>query len=249
MKKIFYSILLLFTISIVLQGCSSKNEILDNSKSSESIETNILENKITKEMAYEGVNNYCHSEFDWSITEDNPEIMYVTMDDELETEYKLVFRSYTGTFMYFYVDKLNGNTRMVEYVPTLNIEKEVGTISLYEYLNKKEEEDKQDKSNLSLKDFVGAYSGMNENTENSSMSIVQSGDSYIITNTRESVGSRILKDSNMRYYLDHGQSDDWDCLEYIDAEGCEYQFRKRNRDGLLIVSICQNEFVELYTNE
>ena len=28
-------------------------------------------------MAYEGVSNYCHSKYDWSIAEDNPDIMRI----------------------------------------------------------------------------------------------------------------------------------------------------------------------------
>lgn len=95
---------------------------------------NNSENKITEDMAYKGVNNYCHSEYDWSIAEDNPEIMYVTMGDESETEYKVIFRSYTSSFMYFYVDKSTGTTRIVEQVPGLEIEEEKGTINLYDYL-------------------------------------------------------------------------------------------------------------------
>ena len=91
---------------------------------------------ITAEMAYEGVNNYCHSEYDWSIAEDNPSIMNVTMGDETEFEYKVVFRSYTGAFVYFYVEKASGTTRMVEVVPMLNIEEETGTINLFDYLEK-----------------------------------------------------------------------------------------------------------------
>ena len=27
---------------------------------------------ITAEMAFEGVNNYCHQEYDWSVAKDNP---------------------------------------------------------------------------------------------------------------------------------------------------------------------------------
>ena len=46
-------------------------------------------------MAYEGVYNYCHSTFDWSIAEDNPSIMYVEMGEEVESEYQVVFHSYT----------------------------------------------------------------------------------------------------------------------------------------------------------
>ena len=57
--------------------------------------------KITAEMAYEGVNNYCHSTYDWSIAKDNPSIMYISMGKETESEYEVVFRSYTGAFVYF----------------------------------------------------------------------------------------------------------------------------------------------------
>ena len=91
---------------------------------------------ITAEMAYEGVNNYCHSEYDWSVAEDNPSIMSVAMGEETETEYQVIFRSYTGSFVHFYVDKASGNTRMVEVVPMMNIEEEAGTINLYDYLEK-----------------------------------------------------------------------------------------------------------------
>ena len=93
--------------------------------------------EITAEMAYEGVNNYCHSEYDWSAAEGNPDMMYVTMGEETETEYKVIFRSYTGALVYFYVDKATGKTRMVEYVPALDKENEVGTLNLSDYLKNK----------------------------------------------------------------------------------------------------------------
>jgi len=85
-------------------------------------------------MAYDGVSNYCHSEFDWSPAQENPAIMYVSLADSTETEYKVVFRSYTGALTYFYVDKFSGATRMVEFVPALNIENEAGSINLRDYL-------------------------------------------------------------------------------------------------------------------
>ena len=91
---------------------------------------------MTSEMAYEGVNNYCHSEYDWSIAKENPDMMSVVMGDDMESEYKVIFRSYTGALVYFYVDKASGKTRIVEHVPTLNIENEVGTINLFDYLEK-----------------------------------------------------------------------------------------------------------------
>ena len=92
--------------------------------------------KITAEMAYEGVNNYCHQECDWSVAKDNPDMMYIQMGEETETEYQVVFRSYTGAFVYFYVDKTNGTTKMVEKVPDLHVEEDAGTIQLFDYLDK-----------------------------------------------------------------------------------------------------------------
>ena len=91
---------------------------------------------ITAEMAYEGVNNYCHSAYDWSVAEENPSMMSLTMGEETETEYQVIFRSYTGAIVNFYVDKTTGTTRMVEYVPTLDIKNEAGTIDLFDYIEK-----------------------------------------------------------------------------------------------------------------
>ena len=91
---------------------------------------------ITAEMAYEGVSNYCHSEYDWSIAEDNPSMMSVTMGEETETEYKVIFRSYTGALVNFYVDKSSGKTRMVESVPALDVDSVTGTIDLLDYIDK-----------------------------------------------------------------------------------------------------------------
>lgn len=89
---------------------------------------------LTKEKAYEGVSNYCHSEYDWSIANDNPSIMYLQLGEETDTAYHVVFRSYTGAFVHFYVNKTNGKTRMVESVPALHVEEEKGAIDLFDYL-------------------------------------------------------------------------------------------------------------------
>ena len=111
-------------------------------------------------MAYEGVSNYCHSAYDWSIAKENrrqteshpsllkdgrgakeegeanPSIMYVKMGEETDSAYQVVFRSYTGAFVNFYVDKASGTTRMEEYVPTLDVRNEAGTINIFDYIEK-----------------------------------------------------------------------------------------------------------------
>ena len=99
--------------------------------------SNTTKSVITAEMAYEGVSNYCHSTYDWSIAKENPSIMYVQMDEETDSAYQVVFRSYTGSFVNFYVNKTSGTTRMEEYVPTLDVKSEAGTIDIFDYLEQK----------------------------------------------------------------------------------------------------------------
>ena len=99
--------------------------------------SNTTKSEITAEMALEGVSNYCHSEYDWSIAKENPSIMYVQMGEETDSAYQVVFRSYTGAFVNFYVDKASGTTRMEEYVPTLDVRNEAGTIDIFDFLGKK----------------------------------------------------------------------------------------------------------------
>ena len=118
MKHIAFSFIL-----TVLLFCSCGANIANTTKS-----------KITAEMAYEGVSNYCHSTYDWSVAKDNPSIMYVQMGEETDSAYQVVFRSYTGAFVNFYVDKATGTTRMEEYVPTLDVRNEAGTIDIYDYI-------------------------------------------------------------------------------------------------------------------
>ncbi len=117
--------LLFLQATILLCSCGSKS-------------TKESQSKITAEMALEGVSNYCHSEYDWSMAKDNPDIMGVEMGEETDSAYQVVFRSYTGAFVNFYVNKTSGTTRMEEYVPTLNVRNDVGTIDIFDYIDKDE---------------------------------------------------------------------------------------------------------------
>lgn len=113
--------------AIVLLLCSCRNN-----KTNQTDVANAVKRTITAEMAYEGVNNYCHSVYDWSIAEENPSIMYVEMGEETDSVYQVVFRSYTGALVCFYVDKTSGTTRIVERVPNLGVEEEVGKFELFD---------------------------------------------------------------------------------------------------------------------
>lgn len=119
--------------AVSLASCTSKKE-----NAAEQTNVDLQQSDgITAEMAYEGVNNYCHSEYDWSVAKENPSIMYVKMEEGTDTEFKVVFRSYTGALVNFYVEKSSGKTRIVESVPSLGVEDEVGTINISDYLEKK----------------------------------------------------------------------------------------------------------------
>ena len=102
----------------LLQGCGAK----------------AAKNEITEETAFEGVSNYCHEAYDWSIAGENPDIMSLEMGEETETAYQVIFRSYTGAFVYFEVDKATGTVTMTEVVPNLDLKSDAGSFDLQEYL-------------------------------------------------------------------------------------------------------------------
>ena len=118
-------------ICIAMSICSCRNNQAGAAQSSD-VQTEDTLRTITAEMAYEGVSNYCHSAYDWSAAEADPDIMYLTMGEETDSAYQVIFRSYTGAFVHFYVNKTSGTTRIVEKVPSLNVEEEVGTIELFD---------------------------------------------------------------------------------------------------------------------
>ncbi len=123
-----------FFVALLLCSCNN-NKV--NATQSTDVQTEDTLRTITEEMAYEGVNNYCHKEYDWSVAKDNPDIMFVQIGEETDSAYQVVFRSYTGAFVHFYVDKTSGTTRMEEYVPTLDVRNDAGTIELFDYLEQK----------------------------------------------------------------------------------------------------------------
>lgn len=90
--------------------------------------------EITAAMAYEGVSNYCHQTYDWTVAQENPDIMSVAMGEETDSTYQVVFRSYTAAQVFFHVDKATGATRMETVVPALDIREAAGTINILDFL-------------------------------------------------------------------------------------------------------------------
>ena len=58
-------------IFVALFLCSCNNIKVNDTQSTD-LQTEDTLRTITEEMAYEGVNNYCHKEYDWSVAKDNP---------------------------------------------------------------------------------------------------------------------------------------------------------------------------------
>ncbi len=157
MRKRLCCIIAALILAALLPGCGAKDAAADHSPQPTAASTAAPERtstpespdvpetpaalepaapqpEITEEMAYVGVNNYCHITYDWSIAEEIPDIMYVVNWDETETEYVVMFRSYTGAHEYFYVDKASGVTRIVSYEPVQQKETDEGTINIWDYL-------------------------------------------------------------------------------------------------------------------
>ena len=128
----YYAFTFIF-IALFICSCNS-NKVKDIQSSN--VRTEDTLRTVTEEMVYEGINNYCHKEYDWSVAKDNPDIMYLTMGEETDSTYQVVFRSYTGAFVHFFVNKKSGITRMVEEVPSINVKEDAGTINLFDYLKK-----------------------------------------------------------------------------------------------------------------
>ncbi len=138
MKKILFATAVLAT-ALLMVGCDNINEDIKNetvlSGNSEVaiVEPSSSETQLTEEQAYEAIQNYCNETYGY--TPDSSS-MYIEIGDGTESEYQMRFRSYTGAFVYFYIDKVTGDARMVEKVPDLDVEEESGTINVFDYLNK-----------------------------------------------------------------------------------------------------------------
>ena len=84
MKRLFYIFIFVFNATFINSGCVSNNNVKINTANETAL--NGTKSILTKDMVYSGINNYCHQNFDWSITQDNPDIMYVEMGEETDTE-------------------------------------------------------------------------------------------------------------------------------------------------------------------
>ncbi|MBO4831641.1 MAG: transglutaminase domain-containing protein [Oscillospiraceae bacterium] len=145
MKRLLCMIIAVFIVFAALPGCGPDSGTADvpdpqedqSAVPSENTETDDTYGgqsgtEITKDMALEGVGNYCRLAYGWTGGDDDGS--YLTSGDETDSEHTLIFRSYTGTVVTFFIEKAGGSTRITEYVPILGTETEAGTIDLFDYI-------------------------------------------------------------------------------------------------------------------
>lgn len=153
MKKILCVFMAVLMAGTALFGCGAETvpESTSQAETGTSAETEHTvteetgtsagtEYMVTDETVHEGISSYCRWELGLGTAEGSSSA-YLEMGEETETEFRMIFHSYTGTLTKFYVDKASGMVRMMEYVPALDKEEEAGTFSLFDYLGREDPEE------------------------------------------------------------------------------------------------------------
>ncbi len=95
--------------------------------------------KITDEQAVSAVQKYCYAEMpdleDIVKAEEYP--VYWKVESSDEKEIVVVFRSYTGAQMRYYIDRVSGDTRVTEFVPGIMTEEAPSgeTLNVRDYMD------------------------------------------------------------------------------------------------------------------
>ena len=133
MKK---KVVILLMMCMVLSGCTKNTEVtkIDTDdgptavyKVSDEAETEAVQNeRITDDQAMTAIKNYCHKT--------NPDLENIEKEGEYpvywevqssdENEIVVMFRSYTGAQIRYYIDPVLGDTYVTEFVPQITNEEE-----------------------------------------------------------------------------------------------------------------------------
>ncbi len=133
MKK---KVIVLLMMCMVLSGCAKNTEVtkIDTDdgptavyKVSDEAETeDVQTERITDDQAMTAIKNYCHKT--------NPDLENIEKEGEYpvywevissdENEIVILFRSYTGAQIRYYIDPVLGDTYVTEFVPQITNEEE-----------------------------------------------------------------------------------------------------------------------------
>lgn len=133
MKK---KVIVLLMMCMVLSGCAKNTEVtkIDTDDgptavyhvSNETESEDVQNEKITDDQAITAIKNYCHKT--------NPDLENIEKEGEYpvywevqssdENEIVVLFRSYTGAQIRYYIDPVLGDTYVTEFVPQITNEEE-----------------------------------------------------------------------------------------------------------------------------
>lgn len=117
--------LLLCMLTAMLCGCGRKNDGTAEPSAPPEAETAAAEN-LSDEQALSAIRNYCFtmnpSLKDIVNAGEYPTYWEISSSDEQETV--VLFRSYTGAQVRYYIDRITGDTCVTEYVPGITPEEQ-----------------------------------------------------------------------------------------------------------------------------
>ena len=116
--KIIKTVALLFVLAMTMLICSC-------GKNSDGIVVETKEELISDEQALEAIRNYCctiNPDLEKIAAEEYPVYWEIVLSDN--TEIVVLFRSYTGAQVRYYIDRATGKTSITEFVPGIMDEEE-----------------------------------------------------------------------------------------------------------------------------
>lgn len=102
-NKKFIAVLLVY-LFVCLIGCKTNNR------------------KITDEIALSSIKNYCYMNFPDLKEIEEEHMVYWEVDSSSDEEVVILFRSYTGAIVKYYINKLSGETYVTETVKGISEE-------------------------------------------------------------------------------------------------------------------------------
>ncbi|MBO7451603.1 MAG: hypothetical protein J6U54_14650 [Clostridiales bacterium] len=138
-RKLLVSIM---AVALIISGCSGKDTSTTEEKTEKTEQTTVAEEekvmKISDEQALEAIKKYCcemNPDLEDKLDSEDYEA-YFEVESSSEDQIVVLYRSYTGAQVRYYIDTATGETYSTEFVPNIT-----------------DEEEKTDES-LNVKDYI-----------------------------------------------------------------------------------------------
>lgn len=128
-KKLFHAaafVLLLFMLMTTLCGCGGKSDAAETVEPGENDAPAVTEERLSDEQALSAIINYCcmNNPALEDIVNAGEYPTYWEIASSGEQEIVVLFRSYTGAQIRYYIDRSTGDTYVTEYVPGITPEEQ-----------------------------------------------------------------------------------------------------------------------------